>query len=125
MGPQEKPQAGGDGAGLVVVGDDDRSLPDPGPAHHALDLFRRRPRMPPQRESTPSTWSRQVGVDVQKDRAGNVSGGIRIAAAPSRVEVPAHVDDPQAGISQPVRKPVRGDQTRHRLFTYTPSGGSS
>jgi len=98
-----------DGPGLVVVGHDSHAGPDARRAHHARHLLLRGPGVAAPRAAPAAAGSGEVGLHVQEDRAGDVAGGVGVAAAARGIQIPPHVHDPQVGVVQVVRQPVGGD----------------
>jgi len=84
---QQPPQSFG--SALGAIGDDEDARPDPGRTRRACEGTRLRQRMTAAKPGR----RREVGVDVQEARAGNVSGKVELAAALGLPELPATVDE--------------------------------
>ncbi len=107
---EEPPDAARHAAAGVVVRHDRMLVADPAAPERACQLGAARQRMPAR---TARRIRRQLPVEVQEDRPGQVAGVVRRPPGwPG--ERPAHIDDPQVGIVAVITQPADGDDRRGR-----------
>ncbi len=105
---QHPPQASGDRASAIVVGDDRVAVPDAEGAHPLGERRAIRQRVP-----AGARECRQVPLEIDVDRPGDVGLGVFAAAAVPIAEVPAAVGDPQGGVVES-RGELAGGHEAHR-----------
>ena len=99
VGAEQVPQAGGDRARGVVVGDDADAGSDAGRSRRPCELRLGRPGMPPREKPAPATRRREVLVYVEKHCAGDVTRPPGVASPAGGIEIPPHVDDSDRGVT--------------------------
>jgi len=77
------------GAAHVAVGDDEDAAADPCAPGRTREVVRMGQRM----AAAPAGRRRQVRVDVEEARPGNVTGEVEVAAAAGLAQLPAAVDE--------------------------------
>ena len=113
---QHPPQSGRHPAADVVVDRDQVAIADPGPAEAGGERERIGQRM-----AAGALGGRQVAVDVEVNRVGQVTCVIGGASRTGLAQVPADVDDPQVGIVDPGGKLLGADQA-HAPSMAAPGG---
>ena len=104
---EQPPEARGDRAARVVVGDDDAVSRDAEPRERRGEGVRARERVTP---GPARRRRREIAVEVDEDRAREVPCGVLVAPGAGLSEVPAHVDDADPRIGCVRGEPVDVDE---------------